>query len=99
MREWDPKHKLLSKYGWAYFQRFFDGAAKSNSGICPQDGLPSAPFFGIAFVQLLSCTLQFLAQKDRVPRTALFQASADSLHLDGKPAITQALLEFPILSG
>ena len=40
-----------------------------------------------------------MTQKDRVAGTALFQATAHVFHLDGEPAMAQALLEFPILSG
>src|SRR5205823_464128 len=32
----------------------------------------------------------FVSEKDSVAGTALFQAAADALHLDGEPAITQA---------
>ena len=42
---------------------------------------------------------KFVTQKDSVARAALFQATAHALHLDGEPAIAQALLEFSIISG
>ena len=44
-------------------------------------------------------SIRFVTQKDSVVGAALFQATADALHLDGEPAIAQALLEFSILSG
>jgi hypothetical protein len=40
-----------------------------------------------------------VGEEDRVAGTALFQASADVLYLDGEPAMAQALLEFFVLSG
>src|ERR1039458_6900762 len=44
------------------------------------------------------CLVHFVAQKDRVARTALFQAPPDAFHLDTDTAVAQALLKFSILS-
>src|SRR5437016_5956827 len=40
---------------------------------------------------------KFVTQKDSVVGAALLQASAHALHLDCKPAIAKALLEFSII--
>ena len=52
----------------------------------------SGPILG-----LLLFRRRFVAQKDSVAGAALLQASADALHLDPKPAIAKALLEFSII--
>ena len=44
-------------------------------------------------------SIRFVTQKDRVAGAALFQTTADALHLDAEPTIAQPLLEFSILSG
>src|ERR1035437_4119444 len=50
-------------------------------------------------IRVLSTRWSFVTQKDSVVRAALFQATAHALHLNGEPAIAQALLEFLIISG
>ena len=54
----------------------------------------SGPILG-----LLLTRRRFVTQKDSVAGAALLQASAHALHLDPKPAIAKALLEFSILPG
>src|SRR2546427_2488961 len=46
---------------------------------------------------LLLTRRKFVTQKDSVVGAALLQASAHALHLDRKPAIAKALLEFSII--
>src|SRR6266571_2659578 len=46
---------------------------------------------------LLLTRRRFVTQKDSVAGAALLQASAHALHLDPKPAIAKALLEFSII--
>src|SRR5947207_1043167 len=41
---------------------------------------------------------RFVSQKDSVAGAALLQAGANALHLDRKPAIAKALLEFPVFA-
>ena len=49
--------------------------------------------------QMLSSRWKLVTQKDSVAGAALLQAAAHALHLDGEPAIAQALLEFSIIPG
>ena len=46
----------------------------------------------------LSSRRGFVTQKNSVARAALLQAGANALHLDRKPAIAKALLEFSVLA-